>query len=369
MSETDVFTQAHSPEILKKPIPTIEMTAPYPWRRYFARTLDLALYSLPWFMFCQFILRWKGDSSLLFNIIAAYMSWLFVFLIEPILLSKLGTTPGKWIFGLEIRDENGQKLRYDAALSRTFGVFKIGAGFNIPLFNIFTQYESFVACKQNRILEWDEGIRYHLKDKNNWRIAGFLLVCFLMFLLVVLIMLQAQMPKYRGDLTEKQFFANCSDLMHYNNTDFGKILDSKGNWIDPPSNDGNIINLFSQPLPEYSVSLHDGKVSAVKIEVESTKDAVIGGYINHMAIATVSFVGAQDGINFAKMSQRKLIEKLGNGLENCSFDIAGVRITNTVEYSGYNNVSNGYLWSNEGGEQYFHLVFTMEKSNTQSTQK
>jgi len=35
----------------------IEIKAPYPWRRYFARMLDLTIYGLPWIMLCRFVFR------------------------------------------------------------------------------------------------------------------------------------------------------------------------------------------------------------------------------------------------------------------------------------------------------------------------
>jgi hypothetical protein len=85
-----------------------------PWRRFFARHFDLFLYSAIWMMLGFLLLSegpstesgagWMGAA----NIIAIIM----MVLVEPLLLSTWGTTPGKWLLGLSVRNNTGSKLTY-----------------------------------------------------------------------------------------------------------------------------------------------------------------------------------------------------------------------------------------------------------------
>jgi uncharacterized RDD family membrane protein YckC len=341
----------------------VEIKAPYPWRRYFARMLDLSIYGLPWIMLCRFVFRWQAESSISNTFINLLVPWLVVLLLEPVLLSKFGTTIGKWIFGITLSDMNGDKITYENALYRTFGVFGIGVGYSIPLYNFYRLYKSYDTCQNNRLLEWDEGINYRLKDKKKIRIVGIVIVNILVILLVIVIELQAQMPINRGDLTPEEYYENCNDFMKYNKIDYGKILNKNGEWIVSPTSNENTIYFSNKKFPRYSVTLSNGVLTSVKIEVEvnDSIDGWVEGYGNHFMIATMSFVAAQNDMNFIDLYKSNFLHKLGNGFENFSFEEAGVQITNSVEYSGFDMVPNGYLIPKDEEEQYIHMIFMLEK--------
>jgi len=279
------------------------------------------------------------------------------------LLSKFGTTIGKWIFGFTLSDINGDKITYENALYRTLGVFGIGAGYSIPLYNFYRLYKSYDTCQNNCLLEWDEGINYRLKDKKKIRIAGIIIVNILVLLLGVAIELQAQMPINRGELTSAEYYENCNDFMKYNKIDYGKTLNKNGEWIVSSSSNDNIIYSLNTKLPRYNVTLSNDVVTSVKIEVEvnDSIDGWLEGYRNHFAIATMSFVAAQNDMNFINLYKSNFLKKLGNGFENFSFEEAGVQITNNVEYSGFDPISNGYLIPKDDEEQYMHMIFMLEK--------
>ena len=132
----------------------------YPYRRFFARLLDEAIYVLlAAFIFTKGfrIFFWE-----LFPSIKWYLSILFMFLIEPICLALFGATAGKYIMGLRLGDQ-GKRLPYLKALRRTFLLFKTGMGFGIPLFEWYRYFKSWLACKDGEILAWDIEERYELK--------------------------------------------------------------------------------------------------------------------------------------------------------------------------------------------------------------
>ena len=108
--------------------------APYPWRRYFARGLDVGLCTCLWMAVRYLVLEWYAPDQVLDGALRSladmYGGWLFLFLLEPILLAAWGYTPGKWIMGLRVRREDGRKLTWEEAGDRLVGVFlpRDGAG-------------------------------------------------------------------------------------------------------------------------------------------------------------------------------------------------------------------------------------------------
>lgn len=78
------------------------------------------------------VLEWYAPDQVLDGALRSladmYGGWLFLFLLEPILLAAWGYTPGKWIMGLRVRREDGRKLTWEEAGDRLVGVFFRGTG-------------------------------------------------------------------------------------------------------------------------------------------------------------------------------------------------------------------------------------------------
>jgi len=137
-----------------------------PFRRYFARIADIGLFSLltvvvllvaifniPAFAHA-FAHAYETDSFLanaLFTLTPLFVSAF----VCAWMLSRWGTTPAKKAFGIEVRAK-GEKLTFDQAISREFGVMVSGLCLGIPLLLIFTQlYSCFRLCKTGST-SWDE---------------------------------------------------------------------------------------------------------------------------------------------------------------------------------------------------------------------
>lgn len=89
-----------------------------------------------------------------------YGGWLFLFLLEPILLAAWGYTPGKWIMGLRVRREDGRKLTWEEAGDRLVGVFFRGTGLGIPIYNIARLWDCYEKCAKDQVMSWDQGLSY-----------------------------------------------------------------------------------------------------------------------------------------------------------------------------------------------------------------
>lgn len=78
------------------------------------------------------------------------------------MLHYWGTTPGKWLFGLSVISENGNKLNHDIAITREGQALTRGYGFGLPVFSIVRLIMSYFFYMKGR-LNWDEysEMRYH----------------------------------------------------------------------------------------------------------------------------------------------------------------------------------------------------------------
>ena len=55
------------------------------------------------------------------TLVSAWGAWLFLLVLEPILLCTWGYTPGKRLLRLKVRREDGSKLDLERAVIRTAG--------------------------------------------------------------------------------------------------------------------------------------------------------------------------------------------------------------------------------------------------------
>ncbi len=125
-----------------------------PWVRWCARYFDIFLFSLilgiVLGIFAPSTLEGKNDA--VFGIVSLFI-WIFI---ETILLSTWGTTPGKGLLRVRIRNSNGGKLTFSEALKRSFTVWIKGMGIGFPIIALFTLSGSYDNLRKKGITEWDE---------------------------------------------------------------------------------------------------------------------------------------------------------------------------------------------------------------------
>ena len=132
-----------------------------PWRRFWARRFDYFLYCAALSLLLRDFIYGEGISILL-NLPA-------MLFIEPMLLSLLGTTPGKAIFGIRVTDPDGSRLDYQTALERTWTVMWEGMALNLPLVTLYFQYKSLQTTTQDESLSWEEDSELTYQDNARWR--------------------------------------------------------------------------------------------------------------------------------------------------------------------------------------------------------
>lgn len=137
-----------------------------PWRRFFARHLDWTLctdvvVAIP--LFFGLDLRTQGIGGLVV-ILAAGLG--LVYLLEPRLLTRWGTTPGKLLWGIRATDLGGPAAGAgQAALSRTQGVIVQGMGLQIPIYNLWRWCRCYIENQEGKEMTWEEDSMLTLKDR------------------------------------------------------------------------------------------------------------------------------------------------------------------------------------------------------------
>ncbi|MEH6631365.1 MAG: RDD family protein [Halopseudomonas aestusnigri] len=141
-------------------------TSPHPWRRSFARFLDIAIYSkflyIPGIYFLTSGIsparvEQSSPTELIALLISLYFSFfLFAIFLNTVLISLVGNTLGRWIFGIKTLDKNFSPLGFRSALEREFYVWKNGLAFGIPIINLITQVYGYLDLTMKKKTSWDK---------------------------------------------------------------------------------------------------------------------------------------------------------------------------------------------------------------------
>jgi TPR repeat protein len=118
------------------------------WLRFGARMVDIWLFTV-------------GIGTLLALVAsdlrgAILVCWLLWPVVEAILLSTWGTTPGKALLCIHLESLHRQKLDFLTALSRSVAVFFYGMAIGLPIISLFTLYAAYKRLIAVGEASWDE---------------------------------------------------------------------------------------------------------------------------------------------------------------------------------------------------------------------
>lgn len=310
-------------------------TVGHPWRRYFARALDLGLCALLWTCIEVFLLRMNTiGGGTLAKLAHSYLGWGLLFVLEPVLLCTWGYTPGKFLFGLQVRDEDGEKLTWWDAIGRLGILFAKGEGYGVPGYSLYCNWKSYKQCTDNTPCPWDEEVSYTIRDENPLRCVGFVVAEGALVALLVLVMATGFLPPKHGPLTPETYAANITETAHWRGCYDGYTMDSSGVW-EKQFYDGTMI-LFSSGPVNHQLTVEDGLVTAVRLERSSDEVE------NHFFLDT----GETDR-TLALFTLLNHGRRLGSPtlvddpvyhydpMTNTTFEKDGWRVTYTVEQKGY----------------------------------
>lgn len=318
-----------------------EKTCPYPARRFIARIVDTTIVTLIGNAILKIGFRINTGLSMQTIMYCEIIFWLFELMIEPLLLSTIGTTPGKWIMGIKVRDMKTKgKLEIKQSYMRALKLAWHGFGFMIPIFTLYKRGVSYFRCRMNDTMPWDAGIDIELDDDRQTRIALCVIAVILLNVGDEFIAKQAMLPQNRGDITYEQFRENLVEIMKYTGYT-GDILDN------------------------YKVTTgSNGFVSSVSIsftEEQSTADRY-----NQMYLAFLAFAGASEGSNGIKLMLTSATGKMRayyNSFEDnyCGVNIKNISDSKIMDGNSYSTLYS-MLYGSTPSVPAFNQTFTMTRT-------
>jgi uncharacterized RDD family membrane protein YckC len=155
---------ASAPSASRPPWTDIE---PHPWRRFFARSLDVFLFGGAVLAVLGLVMGLvsPGRAYLLTDLLNGLVGR---YVITPVLMvtfaapfialsiSRTGGTPGKWLFGVRVTDGDGDRLDLRSAFAREVRAAMIGAGLGLPVVSLGLGYQAQAHLTARRVTPWDE---------------------------------------------------------------------------------------------------------------------------------------------------------------------------------------------------------------------
>lgn len=346
-----------------------------PWQRYWARTFDLSLAgAAAWaVMTLGFRVSVLGTPRWILQALSIVLVWAVLLVAEPLLLCTWGTTPGKWLLGLDLRSKQGKKLTFRQGLRRTWGVLFTGYGLEIPLFSLYCLYRGYKECREDRPMSYDweaENLYYSKVPQWGLRAAASVALALLLLPVRMECSVQALRPPNRGEITAAEFAENVNDV--------SRMLDS-GLWVNEegfrlPKQTVSILmdgahgsededdweeRCYGEPYedePAYTLELDgDGFVTAVRMEQEGGFSGGDGEWaflpLEDARIITMAFRGAWcGGWEMLRGPAAGALEQepamwTGQPVQEGAFTL-----TLSLEQEGY-DAGGSYLFPQEGAEE------------------
>jgi uncharacterized RDD family membrane protein YckC len=122
-------------------------------RRFWARWLDLTVYSTVWWLLMYVAGKDIGEIiQSRWSLISMFLPW---FAIEAWLLHRFSTTPGKWLLGIRVVNEDETSLTLKSSMWRSIRVWIAGVGFGWGLLAVLCQAMSWFTTRKIGKPVWD----------------------------------------------------------------------------------------------------------------------------------------------------------------------------------------------------------------------
>ena len=170
-------------------------TTPRPWRRFFAKCIDVAFFVPISALVGALATYVVGDDIFHLSvgyIDETYMAWTVIasavfgsLILDAICLSWFGGTIGRWLLDLRVRSADGRKPRFLKALKRALLRWVRGTAFSIPIANYVAMAIAMAQLESMNVSSWDRdtGLLTIGRPLNVGKIVGALFALFFLLLI------------------------------------------------------------------------------------------------------------------------------------------------------------------------------------------
>lgn len=130
-------------------------------RRFWARWFDLYLFAGVWWF--GMWATGRDIGGILNNpwiILFQYIPW---FVLEAVLIHRFGFTPGKWLLGIRVANDNGTLLSLAESTRRSARVLFLGIGFGWGILALICQIMAYFTTRRIGRPLWDHAGGHHLE--------------------------------------------------------------------------------------------------------------------------------------------------------------------------------------------------------------
>lgn len=317
-----------------------------PWRRYFAKMLDLTLTDLFWRLLLSGLLSVKlSDMNIWASIFLQIFGWLLLIPLEGFCLSRWGTTPGKWVMGLRLEHADGRLLTLDEAISRSLACFGRGGGYGMPVYSLYRLWQSYKDVTEGSGAEWDADTVFLARNYTWPRTAGYIALRLTAAAIALLIGFLPARPRHRtADLTVEQFVENYNRAARYFGLDnslqtdgtFASPFPGVTNWNNAvvviPSGDQN------QDRLRLVFTEEQGILTGISFEGHSSS-SIWGATMdaegkNAVQLIVWAYAGADDGLLARYRGLRALDPILKMQVGHVDLELLGCKLSYTLEDTG-----------------------------------
>lgn len=337
-----------------------DIVEPHPWRRYFARAIDLTLVGLM-VSFVQFVLLHhnlvnisKGE-----NVLCGLAGWGLLVLIEPLLLARFGKTAGKWCMGITVTRPDGGRLGYGEALERTAAVWLYGAGLGISIVELVCNYRSYRRYTRGEELAWESGSIERFDERGTGRMVLLYAASTALSLALTLAMgLSAALPPNRGDLTVAEFAENVNFYRDFFDCGERWSLDENGEWAENQYENVVYFGGGDGPAP-FTYTVEDGTLRAVHWAYTETAETIYGTGDENARMAYLALAAAQKGTSLFNI--RSVVKQIGSNSWEGDADYSAawknVDMRYDAQVDGAFCCIDGYFFSTQDGPITVTLTF------------
>ena len=343
-----------------------------PIRRFLARWFDWHFYFVLWtFILYNIGLSMSEQSYFELGIDICVMPLLLMFILEPLFLMIFTTTPGKWLLGLRVTDNNGRHLPYLAGLARLFSIMFGKESGTYRYESWFYYYILYQKCVDGETLKWEYDSNIYVKDESIWRSIAFGIECILLLIAACFIISRPAYPTdvdNKGDITIQEFAENYNELLPHNSY---RHLNSVGKWVDDIPKGTAVVNLQENIYPSYRYitennthgSYHSNDImKGVYFTVEQENIARPDSCIDDIRNLLTAFLKAQPEYDDNPQELENILNSISK-FTSFEFTVYNVKISCIVTSSGYKYSDTvGLFQTDKNVETYVKLEFTMTKN-------
>lgn len=184
-------------EAEKKPEEDVVLVVPYPYVRFLGRMADVMMHMTLYLA----VLRLLGLGFSPDFLPGSYEALLYLclplVLIEAAFVATLGTTPGKAMLGVSVRDYLGRRLSFSTAFRRSLFVMVLGLGCFAPSLMVLALFFSWWWVRRFGFTPWDRklGTTDVLNESLTLRKVVMTLVLIILCLQIMYVLLIPWLPE------------------------------------------------------------------------------------------------------------------------------------------------------------------------------